>query len=51
MFVFSDLVKNDSRYRDHTEEIVKNILEIKKKVNAKFEPADIQKELRWGLRK
>ncbi|VVB96573.1 DNA double-strand break repair protein Mre11 [uncultured archaeon] len=51
LFVFSDMVKNDSRYRDHTEEIVKNILDIKKKVNAKFEPADIQKELRWGFEK
>ncbi len=51
LFVFSDMVKNDSRYRDHTEEIVKNILDIKKKINANFEPADIQKELRWGFEK
>jgi exonuclease SbcD len=51
LFVFSDMVKNDSRYRDHTEEIVKNILDIKKKVCAEFEPADIQKELRWGFEK
>ncbi len=51
LFVFSDMVKNDSRYRDHTEEIVKNILDIKKKVYAKLEPADIQKELRWGFEK
>lgn len=51
LFVFSDMVKNDSRYRDHTEEIVKNILDIKKKVDAKLEPADIQKELRWGFEK
>jgi exonuclease SbcD len=50
-FVFTDMVKNDSRYRDHTEEVVKNILEIKKKVDAKLEPADIQKELRWGFEK
>ncbi len=51
LFVFSDMVKNDSRYRDHTEDIVKNILDIKKKVCAEFEPADIQKELRWGFEK
>ena len=51
LFVFSDMVKNDSRYRDHTDEVVKNILDIKKKVDAKFEPADIQKELRWGFEK
>jgi DNA repair exonuclease SbcCD nuclease subunit len=50
-FVFSDMVKNDSRYRDHEEEIVKNIIDIKKKVCAEFEPADIQKELRWGFEK
>jgi len=51
LFVFSDMVKNDSRYRDHTEEIVKNIVDIKKKVCAEFEPSDIQKELRWGFEK
>jgi exonuclease SbcD len=51
LFVFSNMVKNDSRYRDHAEEIVKNILEIKKKIDAKFEPADIRKELRWGFEK
>lgn len=51
LFVFSDMVKNDSRYRDHAEEIVKNMLDIKKKVCAEFEPADIQKELRWGFEK
>jgi len=51
LFVFSDMVKNDSRYRDHSEEIVKNILDIKKKVCSEFEPADIQKELRWGFEK
>lgn len=51
LFVFSDMVKNDSRYRHHSEEIVKNIIDIKKKVCAEFEPADIQKELRWGFEK
>lgn len=51
LFVFSDMVKNDSRYRDHSEEIVKNMLDIKKKVCAEFEPVDIQKELRWGFEK
>lgn len=51
LFVFSDMVKNDSRYRDHTEEIVKNIIDIKKKVCTEFEPVDIQKELRWGFEK
>lgn len=51
LFVFSEMVKNDSRYRDHNEEIVKNIIDIKKKVCAEFEPSDIQKELRWGFEK
>jgi len=51
LYVFSDMVKNDSRYRDHAEDIVKNILDVKKKVDAKFAPADIQKELRWGFEK
>lgn len=51
LFVFSDMVKNDSRYRDHSEEIVKNIIDIKKKVCAEFDHADIQKELRWGFEK
>lgn len=51
LLVFSNMVKNDSRYRDHAEYIVKNILDIKKKINAKFEPADIARELRWGFEK
>jgi DNA repair protein SbcD/Mre11 len=51
LYVFSDMVKTDSRYRDHAEDIVKNIMDVKKKVDAKLDPADIQKELRWGFEK
>jgi len=51
LFVFSDIVKNDSRYRKHAEDIVKNIMDVKKKIEARFDPADIQKELRWGFEK
>ncbi len=51
LFVFSDMVKTDSRYRDHAEDIVKNIMDVKKKVDARLDPADIQKELRWGFEK
>ena len=51
LFVFSDMVKNDTRYRDHAEDIVKNIMDVKKKVDASLDPADIQKELRWGFEK
>lgn len=51
LYVFSDMVKTDSRYSDHAEDIVKNIMEVKKKVDARLDPADIQKELRWGFEK
>ncbi|MCZ7358138.1 MAG: DNA repair exonuclease [Candidatus Methanoperedens sp.] len=47
--VFSDRVKLDSRYRDNIDEIVKNMVEVKKLVSAGIEPAAIQKELRWGF--
>jgi len=48
-FVFSGMVENDSRYKDHAKEIVSNILEVKNKVSAKLGDEDIQKELRHGF--
>jgi DNA repair exonuclease SbcCD nuclease subunit len=48
-FVFSGMVGSDSRYKDHTKEVVSNILEVKKKVSAKLGDEDIQKELRCGF--
>jgi hypothetical protein len=48
-FVFSGMVENDSRYKDHAKEVVSNILEVKNKVSAKLGDEDIQKELRCGF--
>ncbi len=49
--VFSDMVKNDGRYRDNVEEIVKTMIEVKKMASAGIEESEIQKELRWCFEK
>jgi exonuclease SbcD len=49
--VFSDRVKLDGRYRDNIDEIVKNMIEVKKMAAAGIGESDIQKELRWCFEK
>ncbi|VVB90854.1 DNA double-strand break repair protein Mre11 [uncultured archaeon] len=51
MRVFSDRVKLDGRYRDNVEEIVKSMIEVKRKAAAGVEENDIRKELRWCYEK
>ena len=49
--VFSDRIKLDGRYRDHADEIIKTMIEVKKMGTAGIEANDILKELRWGFEK
>jgi len=49
--VFSDRVKLDGRYRDHVEEVVKTMVEVKRMAAAGVEESAIQKELRWCFEK
>ncbi len=44
--VFSDRIKLDGRYRDHVEEIVKTMVEVKNLASAKIDDNTIQKEMR-----
>ncbi|MDD5474602.1 MAG: DNA repair exonuclease [Candidatus Methanoperedens sp.] len=49
--VFSDRIKLDGRYRNNVEELVKTMIEVKKKAAADIEGKEILKELRWGFEK
>ena len=49
--VFSDRIKLDGRYRNHVDELVKIMVEVKKMAAAGIEDKDIVKELRWGFEK
>lgn len=49
--VFSEKIKLDGRYRDHVEEIVKTMIEVKRMASAGVEDDAVQKELRWCFEK
>ncbi len=49
--VFSERIKLDGRYRDHADEIVKTMIEVKRMASAGIEESAIQKELRWCFEK
>jgi DNA repair exonuclease SbcCD nuclease subunit len=49
--VFSDRIKLDGRYRDHVEELVSTMIDVKKMGAAGIEAGAILKELRWGFEK
>lgn len=49
--VFSDQIKLDGRYREHVDEIVKTMIEVKKMAAAGIEESAIEKELRWCFEK
>lgn len=49
--VFSERIKLDGRYREHADEIVKTMIEVKRMASAGIEESAIQKELRWCFEK
>ncbi len=49
--VFSDRIKLDGRYREHAEEIVKTMIQVKKKATAGIEDKEILADLRWCFEK